>query len=183
MQPTQHEQWRPIPGYEGHYSASDQGRVRSEARRVTKRNGHPHSVRERVLKPWEWRGYLRVGIKLPTEPCYITTVHILVMAAFIGPRPPGMLHVCHNNGDGLDNRLVNLRYDTVAGNSADKAAHGTRTFGETHSRAKLTNEDVLKIRELGARRGLAQVEIGALFGVSRETVNRIVRRRDWSHLV
>ena len=33
------EQWRPVPGYEGLYSVSDQGRVRSETLEIGGRNG------------------------------------------------------------------------------------------------------------------------------------------------
>ncbi len=49
-------------------------------------------------------------------------VHHLVAAAFIGPRPEGMV-ICHNNGDPLDNRVENLRYDTQAANIEDMYAH------------------------------------------------------------
>lgn len=51
-------------------------------------------------------------------------VHRLVMAAFVGPCPDGMV-VCHNNGNGLDNRLDNLRYDTQSENMNDTKRHGT----------------------------------------------------------
>jgi len=51
-------------------------------------------------------------------------VHHLVAAAFIGPRPEGS-EVCHGPGGFLDNRAVNLRYDTHHENIRDKIADGT----------------------------------------------------------
>jgi hypothetical protein len=49
-------------------------------------------------------------------------VHHLILEAFVGPRPEG-LKACHNNGDGHDNRLDNLRWDTQANNIADMHRH------------------------------------------------------------
>ncbi len=43
------EQWRPVVGYEGYYSVSTLGRIRSEERTVIRGNGRPHRVRERIL--------------------------------------------------------------------------------------------------------------------------------------
>ena len=48
------EEWRPIPGWEGLYSISSRGRVRSEERWVEKRDGKKQPVRECVLTPQEW---------------------------------------------------------------------------------------------------------------------------------
>lgn len=46
-------------------------------------------------------------------------IHKLVLEAFVGERPSGM-QACHGNGDKTDNRLVNLRWDTVKANHRDK---------------------------------------------------------------
>lgn len=51
-------------------------------------------------------------------------VHRLVLEAFIGPCPDGMVG-CHTDGDPLNNRLDNLRWDTPSNNNRDKRAHGT----------------------------------------------------------
>ncbi len=66
--------------------------------------------------------YLDVSLRLGTNVRRHTKVHHLVAEAFIGPRPPGMV-VCHNNGDPLDNRVENLRYDTQANNITDMHDH------------------------------------------------------------
>lgn len=51
-------------------------------------------------------------------------VHRLVLEAFVGPCPEGQ-EGCHNNGDVLNCRLTNLRWDTKSSNNLDRVKHGT----------------------------------------------------------
>lgn len=97
----ENEVWKPILGANG-YEVSDQGRVRN------KDTG-------RVLRPGRFgRGYLNV--RLRWGQVYRTaTVHSLVAAAFLGPRPPGM-DVVHLNGVPDDNREENLCYESRSDN-------------------------------------------------------------------
>ena len=50
-------------------------------------------------------------------------IHRLVRLAFRGPAPKGH-EGCHYDGDSLNNRLDNLRWDTRAGNVQDTIRHG-----------------------------------------------------------
>ena len=170
------EQWRPIPGFEGVYSASSLGRIRSEHRTMIRKDGSPCTTAERILKTRLNRGYPCVTLKKPNGPYVQGPVHHWVALAFLGVPPEG-LEVCHNNGDRTDARLSNLRYDTHVNNIADKKSHGTQTYGERHSRAKLTDRQVVEIRKLCVIGGMTQSQIAALYGVSREWVNGIHRRR------
>lgn len=144
------EQWRAIPGFEGSYEVSDRGRVRSLDRVICRRlisgREHPKRVSGRLLKLWANRNdrYLRAALWCENAPL-VTTVHALVAAAFLGPRPAGA-DVCHLNGDERDNRPDNLRYDTRSGNHADKRLHGTQPTGERSHLAKLTRKQVEQIR-------------------------------------
>lgn len=45
------EEWRPVIGFEGLYSVSNWGRVRSEERIVVRRDGVHQPIRERILQP------------------------------------------------------------------------------------------------------------------------------------
>lgn len=123
------EVWADIPGYEGQYQASDAGRVRSLPRVVNKGNGVPMRRRGQIMKPAVHKtGYLTVC--LPGRRTF--KVHLLVLAAFVGPRPDGMV-TRHLNGIPVDCRLVNLAYGTQAKNVADTMAHGThRQASQTH---------------------------------------------------
>jgi hypothetical protein len=122
------EHWRPIPGYEGYYEVSDQGRVRSVDRLIRGRYGNLRPAKGRVLTPAFTRGTR--GSPYPIVSLYRDgvsknfTVHRAVMLAFIGPCPDGMI-TRHLNGNSLDSRLSNLAYGTHAENVADSIKHGT----------------------------------------------------------
>jgi hypothetical protein len=71
-------------------------------------------------------------------------VHRLVLESFVGPCPEGM-EACHNDGDVLNNRLSNLRWDTRQSNQFDRYKHGTDQCGEKNASSKLTRDQVLEI--------------------------------------
>jgi DNA-binding MarR family transcriptional regulator len=54
--------------------------------------------------------------------------------------------------------------------------------GEASSRAKLTDNDVLAIREKYQRRELTQQQLADLFKISRSAVGRIINREAWTHV-
>lgn len=171
------EQWRPVVGYEGAYEVSDLGRVRSLDREITQ------TIRGRqCVRRWRGRmlrlclnsgGYVVVALGAGHYHC----AHVLVAAAFLGPRPPGY-EVCHANGVRHDNRLANIRYDTRAGNFADMVRHGTRPRGSQKPQAKLTEADIPLIR---AATG-TQTEIAARFNVDRTIIGDIKRGELWRHV-
>lgn len=121
------ERWLPIAGYEGRYEVSDCGRVRSLSRRVRAGYGSFRRTPAKVLKPGgrTLRGtsYLAVTLFLDGVPDR-RTVHYLVLETFVGPRPDGLV-ACHGNGDPVDNRVENLRWDTQSANILDAVMHGT----------------------------------------------------------
>lgn len=112
MNATPEERWLPVVGWEEVYEVSDLGRVR------TIRTGLIRKLSEHKLA-----GYHMVGLKAKGQPSKTFQVHRLVLDAFIGLRPDGLVS-CHNNGNPADNRLVNLRYDTPHENNMDKIRHG-----------------------------------------------------------
>lgn len=116
------EQWRPVVGHEGSYEVSNLGHVRSIDRILTFADGRERRAAGRELKPWAngRTGHLCVGLAGKCR--YL--VHVLVLEAFIGPRPDGLV-ACHNNGVATDNRIENLRWDTYGANNDDLVSHGT----------------------------------------------------------
>jgi len=114
-------QWREIPGYEGRYSVSNLGEVRSESRRVESYGGRHRMTGQHVMKPRAKDGYPAVELFIDGIGKW-RTIHSLVALAFIGPRPEGM-QVCHNDGTRTNNVPTNLRYDTQSGNCADRRLH------------------------------------------------------------
>jgi len=111
------ERFLPIPGYEGRYEVSDQGRIKSLMRgapRILKtssgRDGHLYAM-----------PCIRVGC---SRKLY---VHRAVLLAFRGPKPEGLVSR-HLNGVASDNRLENLVYGTASENMMDSIRHGTHAM-------------------------------------------------------
>ena len=104
------ETWKAVPGYEGRYEVSDQGRVRSFRR----------SKQGRELRPGRMpAGHVSVALGRGNSRC----VHELVLLAFVGFPPPN--HECrHLNGIPSDNRLENLCWGTRSENILDAVRHG-----------------------------------------------------------
>lgn len=118
MTDTIQERWLPVPGFEGKYDVSDQGRVRSW---VTRGVPKPH-----VLSDVPKNGYGHPICALYQEHTQrsLHSVHALVLLAFVGPRPDGML-TRHLDGDPTNNHLSNLVYGTPSENAMDAVRHGT----------------------------------------------------------
>lgn len=117
------EVWKPAPGYEGLYSVSDRGRVRSESRMITASNGERRRLPESILKPYKnTTGHLRVDL-WENHKRKRRYVHRLVLEAFVGEAPPGT-QTCHWNDDPEDNRLENLRWGTPNENMLDRVRNG-----------------------------------------------------------
>ncbi len=174
------ERWLPVPGYEGIYEVSDQGRVKSLARVIKRNSGRDNPIPERILKPIMSRRYPAVSLYGPNG-FASPTIHALVMRAFVGPMPEGM-QVAHNNGDRNDNRLCNLRYATAIENNLDKFAHGTVLRGEQFIFAKMTEQSVLEIRRLYATGEFSQQSLANKFGTEQTNISQIVRRKTWAHI-
>lgn len=172
------EVWRPIPGSEGLYSVSDRGRVRSEPIQTS----NVGERRGRILSPCVAQaGYLQFCMAL-RESRRPMRVHIAVGLAFLGDRPKH-LQTNHKNGDKLDNRVENLEYVTCLENTQHAHATGlcaNRAHGEGSNLAKLTVEDVKKIRALAGTQSPAA--IGRRFGISRQNATVIIKRKTWRHV-
>lgn len=171
------ERWLPVVGYEGLYEVSDIGRVRSIERSCGSKNGGTRTVPKKLLKGSPWGPYLCVTLYRDGERLR-QNIQWLVVLAFIGPKLNPDWEVCHDDGKHHNNCLSNLRYDTRAGNFADKVRHGTHQRGERHGNAKLTDEQALTI--LGDPR--RPQEIAREYGVSNAAIYLIKNRQNWRHL-
>jgi hypothetical protein len=132
------------------------------------------------------QGYRQVNVK--TDKGFRTRmVHLLVLEAWVGPRPEGMV-TNHKNGDKTDNRLENLEYVTQTENMKHSYATGlspkppTR-YGEqlTHL-AKMTAKKVLALRAETDREPGYLGRLGLKYGISASTTSKILLRQTWKHV-
>jgi hypothetical protein len=174
----------PIPGFGG-YEIDTLGQVWSELGKrgpgnlkngsVTIRTG---TFRKLTPAPTS-SGYLGVILRRDDGARKSKLVHSLVLEVFVGPRLAGM-QACHNDGNKLNNRLDNLRWDTPSSNQRDRVRHGTHGIGEANPRAILTNADVVAIRaRLIAGEGPKAIAMD--YGVSAVSVSHINRGISWKN--
>lgn len=163
--------YRGIPGIPG-YRVGDDGSVWSCARMGNV--GGFYADWRRMSLARGATGYLAVVLRGQVR----HYVHRLVLLAFVGPCPNGM-QACHNDGDRANNRLANLRWDTVSANHADKHAHGTSSAGERNGMARLTAAQAIAIRHERAS-GVSAAELSQRYGVSRANVYRVLSRELWA---
>lgn len=178
------EEWRPVVGWEGFYEVSDLGRVRSIRRVVHKRSGRathpkpqPQTVYGCILKPHLRNGYETISLKRP-EGAKIRRVHILVLEAFVGQRPPGT-ETRHLDGIRNHNLLTNLVWGTPGENAEDRRRHGTMLLGRKAHRAKITEEDAAAVKALYGI--FITGKLAARIGVGDSQVRRIALR-NWRHV-
>lgn len=162
-------EWRKPVGYEPLEVSAD-GRVRT---------AHKTSLRELVQRPTS-QGYLRVtwtagGTK---RRC---TVHRLVAVAFHGPQPHGKPCVLHSNGIKTDNRAENLRWGSVADNTADARKHGTLAYGERGGLTKLTEAQVRYAID-AMNRGVRRAVLARELGCRHEYLIALAHGVTWKHL-
>lgn len=171
------ERWLPVVGYEGLYIVSDHGRVMS-----LHRDGlYRQPMKAHLLGKPPKNLYLAVRLSRHGHRRRIL-VHALVTAAFIGPRPPGLI-VRHGPAGQFANSLPNLCYGTYSQNNGeDKHRDGTAMLGEANFRAILTEEMVREARTRHAQRQGTYESLAAEYGVCFNTIRLAITRKTWKHV-
>lgn len=135
------EIWEAIEGYEGTYEISTCGRLKSLDRHNGKR-----FLRGQLMRGAMMGGHLAVALSRGGR-ARSRYIHQLVLETFVGPRPNKNI-ACHNDGDPLNNRLDNLRWDTPANNLHDMVRHGIHgQAAKTHCPAGHPYTDENRIRK------------------------------------
>lgn len=106
-------------------------------------------------------------------------VHRAVLLAFRGEAPIGE-ETRHLDGNPNNNNISNLKWGTRLENMLDKKAHGNQSYGEKHPSAKLTEKNVIEIRER-IKKETAR-SLGKTYGVSHTAIIRAAKHIKWKYL-
>ncbi len=153
------------------YEVSEYGHVRRC------RPGRTRFVTGKLLSPGGGKSYPHFTLRRDGVG-WMVSAHVLVAEAFIGPKPFDGAEVCHNDGTRTNCHYGNLRWGTRAENWADRIIHGTTFNGPQNPRAKLSLEDVAKIKALFSS-GSRKADLARRFGVTITTIAGILNGRIW----
>jgi hypothetical protein len=172
--PKHLEIWRQVRGTQARYDVSNLGRVRSwvNTRGVFQREPH-------VLHPTVGKNGYPVWCYRVDHKEVRLTVPVTVATAFFGPRPKAAdvrYEVRHLDNDKLNNHVDNLVWGTSKQNADDRVRAGTTLRGERSPFAKLTWDQVNEIR---SQTPCHIVGLAVVFGVSRQTIRRVLRNETW----
>lgn len=174
------EVWKDIENLEGQYQVSNLGRVKSLERVITRSNGWPLRIKEKILKQHDnGKGYMLV--KMDKR---FVAVHRIVAKHFLD-NPQNLPEVDHIDGRRGNNESTNLEWVTKSENMKRSHARGARVCpdikGDKNPGSKLTEREVIEIRKRH-KEGAKQVEIAKDFGINFRTVSQIVNRSIWKHV-
>lgn len=176
------EIWKDIEDYEGIYQISNLGRVKSLQRNIKHWRGGISILKERIIMPDIAIGYQRIELRknnIGTN----KLVHRLIASAFI-PNPENKPYINHINGIKTDNRIENLEWCSQLENM--RHAHKTglikHEIGEKNPLSKLTDKDILYIRNnYDNTRNYSKI-MADKYCVSWFTINNILKRKSWNHI-
>jgi predicted XRE-type DNA-binding protein len=109
-------------------------------------------------------------------------VHRLLAKSFI-PNPENKPNINHKDGDPSNLTLENLEWCTQQENVEHSFKTGLQVNpkGEEAGNAKLTEEDVVRIKRL-LETNLYQWQIAEEFNVHKSTISLIKSKKVWSHV-
>lgn len=194
---TQQVLVKPVPGYEGLYEVSSDGRVWSL-------NYHRQGIRKELKGKLDKNGYHEVGLRKDGKKISYRA-HRLIALTFI-PNPDNMPQVNHKDAIKTNNSIDNLEWCTCLENIQHSWDMGLRKFtrrntiarvrkprvvreanmigryqkGEYNNATKLTNDTVTQIWNLKGKE--KQRIIAERFNTSEDVVGMIHRQVNWRHV-
>lgn len=161
-----------INNKETKYQVSDKGNVRNK-------------YTKQILRPVkDAKGYLRVCLTLEKSKKYTAKIHRLVAYAFI-PNPESKPTVNHLDGIHDNNHVSNLEWATYQ----EQADHANRIglikerlSCEDSPTSIYSNETIHCVCKLLEENNLRQSQISKMTGVSRDTINKIRKGKEWINI-
>ncbi|MFJ4768501.1 HNH endonuclease signature motif containing protein [Streptomyces uncialis] len=162
----------PVPGTDGRYVASSDGRVFGPRRELK-----PQFRAGRRIRHLPGKGHLKVSLFRDGRQ-FDRSVHRTIYEAFVGEVTEGLV-LRHMDGDPSNNDVSNLAVGTPADNIRDRDRHGRTVSGSAHGCARLTDADVHSIRDRYIFRKVTYRQLADEYGVAEMTIGRIIRGESW----
>jgi hypothetical protein len=169
------EIWKDVKGFEGRFKISNIGNVLSI-------NGRYKG--DRLLTPClDTEGYYVTDLRM-TPIKRRVRIHSLVAEHFID-KPEGLNYPCVNHKDGnkINNHFSNLEWVSKKDNcihAVDTGLHDQK--GSKHHNSKLTESEVIEMRNLYNEFTIRHRAICVLYGVTREQARDVINRKNWKHI-
>ena len=168
---------KPCPSYPD-YFADELGNIYS----TKGKNQFSNSITPKLIKGFfnkkEQRWFVTTIINgKESNPCK----SILVLDAFISPRPCGMF-ACHGVLGRTVDTLENLSWQTPMQNTKDRYRDNTILYGERNPLAKLNELQVRVIRRAYEKHFITFRYLAKIFHVDQSLIEHIVKRKTWTHI-
>ena len=125
-------------------------------------------------------GYLYV-VLFKNGKRYFKKLHKIIAETFI-PNHENHPFVRHLDDNKLNNSLENLAWGTHQDNMDDRKKNGNNVKGERNGRVKLTEEQVIQIRQKYISRKYTQKQLAKEYGVSQFAICNITNYKRWKHI-
>jgi len=170
------EEWREVPGFEGKYIASNDGRIRTTVEYIE----NPHKGKIRIQKNRHFKKDTLIGGKL-SEKGYsrvnlgknVYLVHRIIALTFI-PNPNNLPQINHIDGNKLNNNVANLEWVTNQENRDHAVINDlVARRDKNHGNQKLTTEQCYEIVELCKTSNMTQRKIAEKYKVSPTAIYKV----------
>lgn len=170
-------EWRAIKGFPK-YEVSNTGDVRSFVK---------FSSGKILRQSMRVNGYKFVGLITSKNNRKHLSVHRIVIENFKPEKISEGLQCNHINGVKTDNRIENLEWVTASENTRHayrmgliKRVEGVGCVGSKNHKSKLTESDVILIREMA--KTASHRRIATKYNICHTTIDSIVNRITWKHI-
>lgn len=126
-------------------------------------------------------GYFQVGLLINGKQTRFL-VHRLVGLAWI-PNPENKPMINHKDGNKQNNHVSNLEWVTRSENAKHSFTIGLQcNKGERHPMHKLTESDVLAIRQIYSTGNISTRKLAQVYNVSKTNIKDIINKKIWQHI-